>query len=100
MTHGKPCVHMHTNGHIYKMGGDQFVEEGRSRKERRRKKKMERKERKKERKNEKKGRERGRKGNMRSNVRNSSDQEVKFEYSTRATLQEVEILLTLVYFPP
>ena len=49
MTHGKPCVHMHTNGHIYKMGGDQFVEEGRIRKERRRKKKMERKERKKER---------------------------------------------------
>ena len=58
VTHGKPCVtrhvkanacvHMHTNGHVYKMGGH-FIEEGRSRKERRRKKKMERKERKKER---------------------------------------------------
>ena len=30
VTHGKPCVHMHANGHVYQMGGDQFVEEGRS----------------------------------------------------------------------
>ena len=49
VTHGKPWVHMRTNGHIYKMGGDQFIEEGRSRKEKKRKKKMERKESKKER---------------------------------------------------
>ena len=25
VTHGKPCVHMHANGHAYKMGG-QLVE--------------------------------------------------------------------------
>ena len=99
VTHGKPCVHMHANGHVYKMGGDQFVEEGRSRKERRRKKKKERKERKKERDKEKKGREIERKRNSRSDRRNSSDQ-VKSIYSTRATLQEVGILPTLVYFSP
>ena len=54
---------------------------------------------------EKKERERekekkGRKGNLCSDGRNSSDQEVKLVYSTRVTLQEVEILLTLIYFPP
>ena len=76
------------------------IEEGRSRKERRRKKKRERKERKKEREKEKKERERRRKGNLRSDSRNSSDQEVKSVYSTRVTLKEVRILLTLVYFPP
>ena len=27
VTHGKPCVYMHANGHTYKMGG-QFVEKG------------------------------------------------------------------------
>ena len=100
MTHGKPCTHMHANGHVYKMGGDQFVEEGRSRKERRRKNKRERKERNKERENQKKGRERGRKGNMRSNCRNFSDKKLKYVYSMRATLQEEWILPTLVYFPP
>ena len=78
VTHSKPCVHMHANEHAYKMGG-QFVEGGRSIKERRRKKKRKRKERKKERENEKKGRERGRKGNMCSNGRNLLDQEAKFE---------------------
>ena len=59
VTHGKPCVHMHANGHAYKMGG-QFVEKGRRRKERKRKKKKKRvrKERKKERKGEKKKRKR------------------------------------------
>ena len=40
---------MHASGNVYKMGGDQFVEEGRNIKERRRKKKTERKERKRER---------------------------------------------------
>ena len=47
VTYGKPCVHMHANGHAYKMGG-QFVEEGWSRKKRRIKNKRERKEIKKE----------------------------------------------------
>ena len=56
-THGKPCVNMHASGNVYKMGGDQFVEEGRNKKERKRKKKMGRKEGKKEREKEKKGRE-------------------------------------------
>ena len=97
---GKPCVHMHVNGHVYKMGGDQFVKDGRSRKERKRKKKRERKERRKEREEEKKGGKRGRKGNLHFDGRNSSDQEVKSVYSTRATLQDVGILPTLVYFPP
>ena len=32
VTHGKPGVHMHANGHAYKMGG-QFIEKGRSIKE-------------------------------------------------------------------
>ena len=110
MTCGKPCVtrhakenacvHMHANGHVYKMGGDQFVEEGRSRKERRRKQKRERKEIKKEIEKEKKGRERRRKGNLYFDGQNSSDQEVESVYSMRATLQEVGILPTLVYFTP
>ena len=56
VTNGKPCVHMHADGHAYKMGG-QFLEEGGSRKERKRKKKRERKERKKKKKKKKKGRE-------------------------------------------
>ena len=45
-------------------------------------------------------RERGRKGNRCSDGWNSSYQEVKSVYSTRGKLQEVEILPTLVYFPP
>ena len=53
---------------------------------------------------ERKEREKGKRGrNMhavlwRFNDRNSSDQEVKSIYVTRATLQEVGILPTLVYF--
>ena len=56
------------------MGGEQFVEEGRSIKERKRKKKMEINERKKEKEKEKekKVRERGRKGNLRSDSRKLS----------------------------
>ena len=38
------------------------------------------------------------KGSRHSDGWNSSDQEVKSVYSTRTTLQEVEILPTLVYF--
>ena len=56
-SHVSPCMQV---GWFIKRGGDQFLEEGRSRKERRRKKKRERKERKKERENEKKGREKDR----------------------------------------
>ena len=56
-THGKPCVNMHASGNVYKMGGDQFIKDGRNITERRRKKKRERKERKKEREKEKKVRE-------------------------------------------
>ena len=51
-----------------------------------------------EREGEKRERKRGRKGSRHSDNRNSSDQEVKSVYSMRATLQEVEILPTLVYF--
>ena len=51
-THGKSCVNMHANGNVYKMVGDQFVEEGRNIKKWRRKNKRERKERKKEREKE------------------------------------------------
>ena len=53
-SHVSPCMQV---GRSIKGGGDQFIEEGRSRKERRRKKKRERKERKNERENEKKVRE-------------------------------------------
>ena len=53
-SHVSPCMQV---GRSIKGGGDQFVEEGRSKKERGRKKKRERKERKKEREKEKKGRE-------------------------------------------
>ena len=59
VTRCKPCVHMHADGHAYKMGG-QFVEEGRSRKERRRKKKNEEKERRRKKKRERKERKRER----------------------------------------
>ena len=45
-------------------------------------------------------REKGRKGNQRLDGQNSSDQEVKFVYLTRATLQEVGIFPILDYFPP
>ena len=53
-SHVSPCMQV---GRSIKGGGDRFVEEGRSIKERRRKKKRERKERKKEREKENKGRE-------------------------------------------
>ena len=56
MTHGKLCVHMHANGHAYKMGG-QFVEKGNE--EEKGKEEKGKKER--EREKEKKGRERWRK---------------------------------------
>ena len=77
--------------------GNQFVEDERNKKERKGKKKERRK---KEREREERDRERGGKGNRGFDGRNSSDQEVKFVYSTWAKLQEVRILPTLVYFPP
>ena len=45
-------------------------------------------------------RERGRKGNRCFGDHNSSNQEIKYVYSMRATLQEVGILPTLVFFHP
>ena len=45
-------------------------------------------------------RKEGEKGSRRSDGRNLSDQEVKSVYLTRATLQEVGILPTLIYFHP
>ena len=38
VTHGKPCVHMHGTWNGYKWDGDQFVEEGSNKKERKEKK--------------------------------------------------------------
>ena len=73
---------------------NQFVEEESNKKER----KKNREEKKRER--EERERERGGKGNRLSDGRNSSDQEVKFVYLMRDTLQEVRILPTLLYFPP
>ena len=72
-----------------KREGNQFVEEESNKKERKEKKERRKKE-----------REREGKGNWRFDGRNLSDQEVKSVYSMRATLQEVGILSTLVYFPP
>ena len=67
VTHGKPSVHMHANGHAYKW--DMFVEEGGSRKGKQKgrkgkeekKEKKERKERKGEKKEKKERKERKRK---------------------------------------
>ena len=96
-SHVSPCMQA---GRSIKGGGDQFIEEGKSRKERRRKKKRERKERKKEREGEERKRERRRKGSRRFDGLNLSDQKLNSVYSTRATFQEVGILPTLVYFHP
>ena len=83
-----------------------FVEGGSRKKEKEGKKKgrgkerKEREEKKKGREGEERERERKRKGKRCSNGQNSSDQEVKSVYSTRAALQEVGILPTLVSFYP
>ena len=69
---------------------NQFIEEASNTNERKEKK----------REREEKEREKWGKGNQRSEGQNSSDQEVKFVYSMTATLQEVGIIPTLVYFPP
>ena len=96
VTHGKPCVHMHVNGEIYKRGGKLVRRGGEQQKGKEGRKKR----RKKEKEREERERERGGKENRRSDGRNSSDQKVKSVYSTRAILQEGGILPTLVYFPP
>ena len=83
-----------------------FVEVGSNKKEKEGKKKeRERKERKRgkekrEREGEEREKERRRKGKRCSEGWNSSYQEVKSVYSTRAVLQEVGILPTLVSFYP
>ena len=61
---------------------------------------MKEKEEKIEREGEERERERKRKGKRCSDGQNSSEQEVKSVYYTRATLQEVGILPTLVSFYP
>ena len=85
-SHVSTCMPMEKS---IKGEGNQFVKKERNKKERKEKKRE-----------EKKKRERGVKGNRRSEGWNLSDQEVKSIYSTRATLKEVGILHTLVYFPP
>ena len=95
--HGKPCVHMHGTWNVYKMEWSQFVEGERNKKERKEKGKGREG---KEEKKQKRERERERKESWCSDDRNSSDQEIKFVYSTRTMLQEIGILPTLVYFSP
>ena len=102
VTHGLPCVHMHVNVEVYKRGRKPARRGGEQQKGKEGKKK-----RKKEREREERETERGEKEfdiptveNRLSYGQNSSDQEVKSINSTRATLQEVGILPSLVYFPP
>ena len=84
--------------------GDVFVEGGKKRKGKEKEKgkgKKGKKEKKRKEREREWERERGRKGNRSRwcfDGWNSLDQEVKFVYSTRATLQEVGILPILVYF--
>ena len=88
-------------GYIWGVGAirrSREQQEGKGRKKRRGKERKEREEKKREREGEEREKERKRKGKWCSDVRNSSDQEVKFVYSMRAVLQEVEILPTLVSF--
>ena len=59
MTHGKPCVHMHVNGKVYKGGGKSIHRGGEQQKGKEGKKIIRKKE-----------RERGGKGNRHSDSRN------------------------------
>ena len=101
VTHGKPCVTMHASWKVYKRGrrpvrGGREEQKGKEKeKEKGEKGKKER-----EREGEERERERGRKGSRGFDGWNSSDQEEKSIYSMRATLQEVGILPTLIYFHP
>ena len=92
-SHMSPCIQVGRSEEtsLHRKGGAKRKGDG---------KKMERKERKKEREGEAWERERGRKGSRHSDGRNSSDQEVKSVYLMRATLQEIGILPTFVYFHP
>ena len=78
---------MHVNGKVYKRGGKEINSYRRGATKRKGREK-------------KKEREIRGKGNRYSDGQKSSDQEVKSIYSMSATLQEVGILPTLVYFPP
>ena len=56
VTHGKPCVHMHANGHAYKWGvHNHFVEERAGKEKRKGEKERKGKEKRKRKKKEKKG---------------------------------------------
>ena len=68
-------------------------QEGKGRKKKREGKKGKKERKRKERKEEERERERRRKGKRCFDGRNSLDQKVKFVYSTRAALQEVDFLL-------
>ena len=92
----KPTRHAWHIEKAINMVWELFVEAGSDEKEKEKKKERERK----ERKRGKEKRERRRKGKRCSDGRNSSDQEVKFVYSTRVAFQEVGILSTLVSFYP
>ena len=104
--HVSTCM-AHREGHIWGLGvvhRSREQQEGKGRKKKRGKERKEREEKKREREREREGeereKERRRKGKECSEGWNSSDQEVKSVYSTRAVLQEVGILPTLVSFYP
>ena len=90
---------MHASGNVYKWGMIP-IRSGREEQKGKEKEKGKGEKGEKEREEEEWERERGRKGSRRFDSPNSSNQEVKSIYSTRATLHEVGILPTLVYFPP
>ena len=97
------CQHAWHMENAINMVWDLFVEGGSNKKERKEKKRRgkerkEREEKKRAREGEEREKERRRKGKQCSDGRNSSDQEIKSVYSTRAMLQEVGILPTLVSF--
>ena len=86
-----------------KWEGNQFIEEESNKREKKEKKRKEKKRAKEKKWKEKEGdKEIGvpTVGNRRSDGRNLADQEVKSVYSMMSTLLEVDILPTLVYFPP
>ena len=101
--HVSTCM-AHGEGYKYGVGAirrSREQQEGKGRKKKRRgKERKEREEKKRVREGEERERKRRRKGKRCSDSRNSSDQEVKSVYLTRATLQEVGILPILVSFYP
>ena len=81
------------NMEFFVQGGGSKKEKEGKKKRRRGKERKEREEKKRGREGEERKRERRRKGKRCFDDRNSSDQEVKFVYSTRVALQEVGFLL-------